>query len=196
MKNFEQILSDAGVELTDEQKTTITKEMGENYKTVADWQKQHDKVQTLEATLKDTQEKLKAFDGVDVENLNGEIAKLKGDLEQKDKDYQAQIADRDFNDMLKESIATANGKNAKAITALLDVEALKASKNQKEDIAAALKGLAEAEDSKMLFGETEPEEDVLGKGDPIGTVTKKNGSGDAWLAQMMSAAGLSEPENK
>lgn len=187
MKNFEQILSDAGVELTDEQKTTISKEMGENYKTVADWQKQHDKVQTLETTLKDTQEKLKAFDGVDAEALNGEIAKLKGDLEQRDKDYQAQIADRDFQDMLKEAIASANGRNAKAITALLDVDALKASKNQKEDIAAALKALAEAEDSKMLFGEPEP--DVIGGGNPIGTVTK-SGSQTGATDAMRSIMGL------
>ena len=187
MKNFEQILSDAGVELTDEQKTTIYKEMGENYKTVADWQKQHDKVQTLETTLKDTQEKLKAFDGVDAEALNGEIAKLKGDLEQRDKDYQAQIADRDFQDMLKEAIASANGRNAKAITALLDVDALKASKNQKEDIAAALKALAEAEDSKMLFGE--PELDVIGGGNPIGTVTK-SGSQTGATDAMRSIMGL------
>ena len=187
MKNFEQILSDAGVELTDEQKTTISKEMGENYKTVADWQKQHDKVQTLETTLKDTQEKLKAFDGVDAEALNGEIAKLKGDLEQRDKDYQAQIADRDFQDMLKEAIASANGRNAKAITALLDVDALKASKNQKEDIAAALKALAEAEDSKMLFGEPVP--DVIGGGNPIGTVTK-SGSQTGATDAMRSIMGL------
>ena len=108
MKNFEQILSDAGVELTDEQKTVVSKEIGENYKTIADWQKQHDKVQTLETTLKDTQDKLKAFDGVNADALNGEIAKLKADLEQKDKDYQAQIADRDFQDMLKEAISSAN----------------------------------------------------------------------------------------
>ena len=187
MKNFEQILSDAGVELTDEQKTTISKEMGENYKTIADWQKQHDKVQTLETTLRDTQEKLKAFDGVDAEALNGEIAKLKGDLEQRDKDYQAQIADRDFQDMLKEAIASANGRNAKAITALLDVDALKASKNQKEDIAAALKALAEAEDSKMLFGE--PELDVIGGGNPIGTVTK-SGSQTGATDAMRSIMGL------
>lgn len=185
MKNFEQILSDAGVELTDEQKTTISKEMGENYKTIADWQKQHDKVQTLETTLKDTQEKLKAFDGVDAEALNGEIAKLKGDLEKKDKDYQAQIADRDFQDMLKEAIASAKGKNAKAITALLDVETLKASKNQKEDIAAAIKALTEAEDSKMLFGDPEP--NVIGTGNPIGTVDKKNPSETGSLRDALSA---------
>lgn len=192
MKNFEQILSDAGVELTDEQKATITKEVNENYKTVADWQKQHDKVQTLETTLKDTQEKLKAFDGVDVANLNSEIEKLKTDLEQQGKDYQARIADRDFQDMLKESIASVKGKNAKAITALLDVEALKTSKNQKEDIATALKTLAEAEDSKMLFGE--PEAENIGTGNPIGTVIK-SGSGDD-MAAMRAAMGLPEANTK
>ena len=75
----------------------------------------------------------------------------------------------------------------------MDLEALKASKNQKEDIAAALKDLTEAEDSKMLFGESEPE--VLGIGDPIGIVTK-NGGGDAWLSQMMAAAGIAENNEK
>ena len=195
MKNFDQILSDAGVELTDEQKATIQKEMGENYKTIADWQKQHDKVQTLEKTLKDTQEELKSFDGVDVEALNKKITDLTADLDQKDKEYQAQIADRDFQDTLKGAIATAKGKNAKAIMALLDLETLKASKNQKDDIEAALKGLAEAEDSKMLFGEAQTDEEV-GEGNPIGAVTKNGGSEDAWVSQMMAAAGVEEPNKK
>jgi hypothetical protein len=193
MKNFEQILSDAGVELTDEQKATITKEMGENYKTIADWQKQHDKVQNLTEQLDSTKEALKKFDGVDADALNKQIAELNDELKNKETEYQNQIADRDFQDMLKDSIASAKGKNAKAITALLDLETLKASKNQKEDIAAALKTLTEAEDSKMLFGDSEP--DVVGKGDPIGAVTKNNGSGDAWLNQMMAAAGISESNN-
>lgn len=186
MKNFEQILSDAGIELTDEQKTAVSKELTENYKPIADWQKQHDKVHTLETTLKDTQDKLKAFDGVDADALNKQITDLKADLEKKDADYQAQIADRDFQDMLKASISAANGRNAKAITALLDLDALKASKNQKDDIAAALKTLAEAEDSKMLFGEPKPES--IGSGNPIGAVTK-TGSQDSDGA-MRAAMGL------
>lgn len=176
MKNFEQILSDAGVELTDEQKSIITKEMGENYKTVADWQKQHDKAKNLEEQLSSTKEALAKFDGVDADALNKQIADLTANLEQKDKDYQAQIADRDFQDMLKESIASVKGKNAKAITALLDLETLKASKNQKEDIATALKTLTEAEDSKMLFGDPEPT--PVGGGNPIGVVTKGGNQDD------------------
>lgn len=186
MKNILSILADAGVEITDEQKKSIEDGVKENYKPVADWQKQVDKVQNLEDQLKSTKESLAKFDGVDADALNKQISDLKADLEQKDKDYQNQIADRDFQDMLKESIASAKGKNAKAITALLDLETLKASKNQKEDIAAALKTLIEAEDSKMLFGEPEPQE--VGTGNPIGIVNKSGGANDD--AALRAAMGL------
>lgn len=187
MKNFEEILSDNGVTITDEQKTAIAKSMGENYKPIADWQKQVDKVKTLESDLSDTREKLKAFDGVDAAGMSKQIEDLKADLAKKDEDYQAKIADRDFQDMLKESIVAANGKNAKAITALLDIDALKASKNQKEDIAAALKKLTEAEDSKMLFGEPEPTH--VGGGNPIGAITK-GGNTQTGTDAMRSIMGL------
>lgn len=186
MKNIEQILADAGVEITDEQKKEITKAVGENYKTVADWEKQRTKAQALEKDLNDTKEKLKGFEGVDPNALKGEIDKLKSDLEQKDKEFQQQIADRDFDDMLKDAISSAKGKNVKAITALLDVDTLKASKNQKEDIVAALKTLSEKEDSKMLFGEDEPQN--IGGGNPIGTVIK-GGNHDS-DAEMRSIMGL------
>lgn len=193
MKNILTILTNAGVELTDEQKTSIEKDVRDNYKPVEDWQKQHDKVANLEDQLKATKEALAKFDNVDADALNKQIEDLKADLDRKDSEYQAQIADRDFNDLLKESIGAVNGKNAKAITALLDIEALKSSKNQKEDMSAALKILSEAEDSKMLFGEVE---NKLGEGDPIGTVTKKGGLDDSWLDQMKAAAGISEPNEE
>ena len=55
---------------------------------------------------------------------------------------------------------------------VIGLEALKESKNQKEDIAEALKKLAEAEDSKMLFGKPEP--DVVRTGNLIGAVHGNN----------------------
>lgn len=186
MKNILSILADAGVEITDEQKKNIDESVKENYKPVDDWQRQHDKAKNLEEQLNSTKETLAKFDGVDAEALNKQIEDLKADLDKKDAEYQAQIADRDFQDMLKESIVSAKGRNAKAITALLDTETLKASKNQKEDIAAALKVLSEAEDSKMLFGEPEP--NILGTGNPIGTVNKTESGDD--MAAMRAAMGL------
>lgn len=129
---------------------------------------EQEKVKTHVGTIEGLKKDLEEFKDADVSGMKQKIEELEKDIKSKDADYQQQIADRDFNDILKESIIAAHGKNAKAITALLDVDTLKASKNQKEDIAAAIKGLSEAEDSKMLFGEAEPK--PAGTGDPIGGV--------------------------
>ena len=149
-------------------------------------QKAQDDLKVAQDKVKTTEEALKKFDGVDLDGLKNQISGLQEDLKKKDTEHAAALADRDFNDLLKESIVAAKGVNAKAITALLDVDTLKASKNQKEDVAAALKALAEAEDSKMLFGGTET---VVGGGNPIGTVSK-NGSPTEATAQMRSIMGL------
>ena len=188
MKNIETILKDAGLEVTAEQLAAIDKEVKENYKTITDYEKQKDKLTASEDKVKTLTESLEKFDGVDADKLTGEIAALKKQLEEKDKSYASQLADRDFDDLVKDAIAEARGRNPKAIKALLDVEALKASKNQKEDVAAALKKLAEAEDSKMLFGEDQPA--PVGKIGAIGKVTGGT-SGDAFLDQVRAAAGLS-----
>lgn len=166
MQNIEKILE--SVELSDEIKTGIITAVKENYKPIADWQKQKDKVDSLSASLEEAKESLKSFEGVNVEDLNKKIEDLNKQIAKNESEYEAKIADRDFNDLLKSAITEANGKNVKAITALLDVDALKTSSNQKEDMAKALKALAEAEDSKMLFGA--PEAQPVGTGSPIGTI--------------------------
>ena len=69
---------------------------------------------------------------------------------------------------------------------LLDTETLKASKNQKEDISAAIKAMTEDDVTKGMFGETEPE--VTQTGNIIGTVT--GGGVDAQEARMRAVMGL------
>lgn len=193
MKNIENILKDAGLEVTAEQLAAIDKEVKENYKTVTDYEKQKDKLTASEDKVKTLTESLDKFKDVDADKLNSEIADLKKQLEEKDKSYASQLADRDFDDLVKDAITEAKGRNPKAIKALLDVEALKASKNQKEDVAAALKKLAEAEDSKMLFGEDQPA--PVGKVGAIGKVTGGT-SGDAFLDSIRAAAGLSTQKSE
>lgn len=151
-----------------------------------DLKSEKEKTSTQSTTIKDLKKDLEEFKDADVSGMKQKIADLEQDIKEKDENHQKEIADRDFNDILRDAITSANGKNAKAITALLDIDTLKASKNQKEDITAALKELTEAEDSKMLFGEPEP--NVLGKGDPIGSVTK-TGNQDSDAA-MRAAMGL------
>lgn len=186
MKNIFEIMKEYGLEVPEDKKKDFEKTVLENYKTVSDYETQSEKLKTAEGKVTTLTESLDKFKDVNVEELNSTIATLKTDLANKDQELKDKIADRDFNDILKDSIASAKGKNAKAITALLDVDTLKASKNQKEDITAALKGLAEAEDSKMLFGESEPT--PAGSGNPIGTVTK--GGNQNSDAVMRAAMGL------
>jgi len=157
-----------------------------------DLQKAQDDLKVAQEKVSVTEEKLKKFDGVDPEAQRKQIADLKEELEKKDKEHAEQIADRDFNDLVRESILAAKGKNVRAITALLDVDTLKASKNQKEDVAAALKTLSEAEDSKMLFGD--PEATVVGSGDPIGSFRKTGEDNDAAMRAAMGLPPVSDQQ--
>ena len=193
MKNIFEIMKEYGLEVPEDKKKDFEKSVLENYKTVTDYDNQakkldaaNDTIKANDTAMKDLQDKLDGFKDVDVSGLNQMIKNLQTEKENIQKDYDAKIADRDFNDLVKESIAAVNGRNAKAITALLDVETLKASKNQKEDIAAALKALTEKEDSKMLFGEPDPK--PAGTGNLIGQVRKSEPSADD--ASMRAAMGL------
>lgn len=194
MKNIFEIMKEYGLEVPEDKKKEFEKTVLENYKTMTDYDNQAKKLDAANETIKandtamkDLQDKLDGFKDVDVSGLNQRINDLETEKANIQKDYDAKIADRDFNDLVKENIAAANGKNAKAIMALLDVETLKASKNQKEDIAAALKALTEAEDSKMLFGTPEP--NPVGTGNLIGQVRTGGGS-NADDAAMRAAMGL------
>lgn len=176
MKNIFEIMKEYGLELPEDKKKEFEAAVLENYKTISDYNNQKaaldtagEKLKAAEKTMEELNGKLKEYKDVDVSELNQQIEKLTEDLKQKDADYQKQMADRDFEDLLKDSISQAKGRNAKAITALLDVETLKGSKNQKEDVAAALKALSEQEDSKMLFGEPDPK--PVGNGNLIGHVS-------------------------
>lgn len=175
MENIFKIMKDFGIEMPEDKKKDFEKSVLENYKTVNDYNRQVESLnqanETIKANdnaMKDLQTKLDAFKDVDVTELNKTIDGLKAENVRIEKEYKEKEAQRDFDDLIKDAITGAHGKNAKAITALLDVDTLMQSKNQKEDIAAAIKKLTEAEDSKMLFGEHEPQ--ARGGGSPIGRI--------------------------
>ncbi len=176
MKNIFEIMKEYGLEVPEDKRKEFEAAVLENYMTMSDYEKQKtaldsagEKLKTSDETMKRLEKELEEYKDADVSGLKKQIEDLKDDLEKKDEEYQRQISDRDFDDLLKESISQAKGRNAKAITALLDVEKLKESKNQKDDVAAALKVLSEQEDSKMLFGEPDPK--PVGNGHLIGQVT-------------------------
>lgn len=133
-------------------KEVIDAILAENGRDIENAKKPFADYDAVKGQLKAAQEDLKAFEGVDVKQLQGKIKELTGMLSGKDEEWQAKLDGMTFDGRIRDAIAAAKGRNAKAISALLDVEALRASKNQEADIKAALEAVKK--DNGYLF-ETE-----------------------------------------
>ena len=92
-------------------------------------------LQSLQAQLTTAQQGLAAFDGVDVNELHGQITNLTNQLA-------AQAAGYAFNDVLRSAAREAGALDeADAITLLPDRATLRDSKNQAEDVKQAFADL-------------------------------------------------------
>ena len=116
MKNIFEIMKEYGLEVPEDKKKEFEKTVLENYKTMTDYDNQAKKLNAANETIKandtamkDLQDKLDGFKDVDVSGLNQRINDLETEKANIQKDYDAKIADRDFNDLVKENIAAANG---------------------------------------------------------------------------------------
>ena len=172
--------------LTEEQITEVFKLNG---KDIAAEQKKTERAEqdrdSYKEELETAQNALKEFEGVDVKDLQGKITQLNTDITNLQTKHQQELADRDFTDMLKNAITAAGGRSDKAVMAMLDVDALKASKNQEADIKAALEACQK--DNGYLFGSNEP------INNPVG-LTGGNPPASSGMDAMRAAFGL--PTNK
>lgn len=186
MKNIYEILKEFGLEVPEDKKTDFDKAWKENYRTKAEYDNATSKRDEYKTSLDTVNAKLKEFEGVDVADLKGQITKLQDDLKAKDDEYAAKETDRIFEETLKAAIKTAGGRNEKAVMALLDVDALKASKDQTADIKKALDTTKESD--AYLFGENEP------FFNPVGSTGGSGDSGMGNISAIRAAMGL--PEEK
>lgn len=129
--------------------------------------------------LDTAQASLKAMEGIDAAGLQTKVADLTKQLQGKDAEIEKVKADYAFDSSLKEAIRKASGRNEKAIMALLDVDTLKASKNQAQDIETALEGLKK--DNDYLFQSTKTVPKVVSATGGINTdaQTKKEQANEA-----------------
>ena len=89
---------------------------------------------TANGQLQTVQERLKAFDGKDVASLEAQVAKLTQDIKEQADGFA-------FDAALDGAIRDAKGRSVKAVRGMLDLDALKASKDRSADIKAAIEGL-------------------------------------------------------
>ena len=134
--------------ITDEQLNWLMSENGADInreKTAAEQFKTQ--LESAQAQLKTAQDGLAKFDGKkSPEEYETEMAKLKSDM-------QAQADGFAFDSALNTAIMGKKGRSVKAVRALLDMEALKSSKDRTTDIDKALEEAAKA--NPWAFGEAE-----------------------------------------
>ena len=186
MKNIYTILEGIGVSIPEDKKNDFDTAFNENYKTVAELEKVRNARDNYKDQLETAQTALKEFEGVDVKDLQGKIEKLNNDLAAKDTEHQQKLAEIEFNSKVDGLLGKSGAKNAKAVKALLDLEALRKSTNQDTDIQSAIDTCKE--ENGFLFGADEP------FGNPTHRTEGGGNSGGA-LASMRAAMGL-PPETK
>lgn len=118
MKNIEAILTEAGIELTDEQRTAVIKGVAENYKTVNEFTSKVTKLEGERDSWKDqytgVKTSLDKFDGVDVDDLKAQIAEQKKKAEEAEKNANEKLAARDYADAVKANTAGIKFSSAAA----------------------------------------------------------------------------------
>lgn len=164
MKNIEQILKDAGIEVTDEQKSAINKDVAENYKTVADYNKQVKKTETAESDrdaykekLDKANETLDKFKDIDPDKISEEIAGYKQQIADAEEKAKKQIAERDQRDYLNaefDKLGIASERTRKSLMAdIMGEDGLK----WKDDAFYGLTEYLAKENEKDHFYQTEEE---------------------------------------
>lgn len=165
--------------LTDEQSEKVMAQYGkdvsklqkENEKLTADRDKEKERADTAEETLK-------KFDGVDVETMQAELATWQQKAKDAEKDYADKLAQRDFEDALKEEISVykfTSEAAKKAIMAEIREAGLKVKDGKILGLSDLLAQMKEKDAS--AFVDEKQEELETGRAKPFTGPLNPNGGG-------------------
>lgn len=168
LKNFKVGDQELPKEVIDAILDENSRDIGEDKKPFADYD-------GLKARLEEANKTIEGFKGMDIDAIRKEADGWKAKAKQAEKDAAAKVAEMEFSSKLTAAINGAKGRSAKAVMSLLDLDTLKASKNQEADIKAALEGLKK--DSGYLFEDAQtppPYAGGTGTHKILGKVTKES----------------------
>lgn len=164
MKNIIEILKESNIELTKEQEDSVTKLVNDNYKTIAEFERQKDKLSLAENNAKDIQTKFddfkKSYDGVDVQELRNKINTLTNDIETQKTSYEVQISKMNLDSVLSAKAKEYGCKDFDLAKSQFNYDDLLKSKDQTNDIDKAFKTLKE--NKPILFEEEQKEPTATG----------------------------------
>jgi hypothetical protein len=132
------ILGDGYTEEIDKE---VSAEIGKGFVSKADFNAKNEELKAAKGRLGEANQTIEGFQSLDIEGIKKAAEEWKAKAEKAEADAAAKIADLEFQSLLSSAITRAKGKNEKAVAALLDLDALKASKDQERDLKSALEAL-------------------------------------------------------
>lgn len=154
--------------LTEEQIKDVFKINGKDIEKVkGDLKGKEETIETLQGQLDTANKEIEDFKELDVDEIKKRADDYKTKYETAETEAKEELESLKFEHQLEGAIRDSKAKNVKAVKALLDVDSLKESKNQIEDIKAALESTKA--DNDYLFGEIDPE----GTGGSLGAGERK-----------------------
>lgn len=142
MKNIIDICKDFGLEIPADKHAEFNKAVAENYKTIAEHEKKVNRLTedlTAEKKRADTAvETLKGFEGKDFDAITRERDDWKKKHDDLEANHKREQEEREYNADLEAAATSAKCRDLKALTAHLDHDTLRKSKNRKADMEAAI----------------------------------------------------------
>lgn len=112
MQNYEQILAELGIEVPEDKKSDLKKKMSENYKTVADYDKQVKKKDEYKISLDDVQTRLAELEKEDVDGLKDKITTLTQELADEKEARAKEAKQTELRDKVKDFLSDKKFVNA------------------------------------------------------------------------------------
>lgn len=164
-----------GESYTEDIDKKISAEISKSFVAKSDFDAADEARKAAETQLTEANKTIAGYKEMDIDAIRQSAADWQAKAEQAQKDADARVAAVQFDAKLDGAISKAHGRNAKAIKALLDMDALRGSKDQDKDIGAALDALQK--DSGYLFepAETPP---PYAAGTGSGTVSRAEKTAD------------------
>lgn len=123
MQKLIETLKTFGIEIPEDKQSDVKKVLSEHYKNAAEYNKTISKLETERDTWKEKAETaentLKGFEGVDLETMQRELADWKQKATEAEKNAQAQLYERDFNDALKAELENVKFSSEAAKRAIM-----------------------------------------------------------------------------
>lgn len=112
MQNYEKILEELGIEIPEDKKADLKKKMSENYKTVADYNKQVEKKDEYKTSLDEVQPKLADLEKEDVDGLKTKITTLTQELADEKEARAKEAKQTELRDKVKDFLSDKKFVNA------------------------------------------------------------------------------------